>query len=226
MKLASSQSQSILGTQFSSLQKVIMERAAIHLVDDFRSGLSAWEGKPGWAKSWRYGQATFLEPGQLAVYKPTIPMKDYTLEFLGQIERQGLSWVVRADEKLKSYHVLRLVITRPGPLPEAAIARYTVSDGKEGPVTTLPLPFPIKLSTMYRVRVEVRGKEITTYLQGQVVDSFTDTHLRGGGVGFFAARGEKAFLRWVEVTHQYDYLGRFCALLAPYDVQAGAGRAD
>lgn len=226
VKLATSQSQSILGGQFASLQKVIMQRAAIHLLDDFRGGLSAWEGKPGWAKSWKYGQATFLEPGQLAVYKPTLPMKDYTIEFLGQIERQGLSWVVRADGSLRNYHVMRLVVTRPGPLPEAAIVRYTVVDGKEGPVTTLPMPFPIKLSTMYRVRVEVSGKEITTYVQGQVVDSFTDTRLRGGGVGFFAAKGEKSFLRWVEVTHQYDYLGRFCAVLAPYDVQAGGKRAD
>lgn len=226
VKLATSQSQSILGTQFASLQKVIMNRAAIHLLDDFRSGLSAWEGKSGWARTWKYGEATFLEPGQLALYKPTLDMRDYTVEFLGQIERNSLNWVLRADSEMRNYHVMRLVVTRPGPLPAASIVRYPVIEGKEGPSTSLPLPFPLKTSTMYRIRVEVRGKEITTYVQGQVVDSFTEPRLREGGVGFFGPKGDKALLRWVEVTHQYDYLGRLCALLAPYDVQAVEGKAD
>jgi hypothetical protein len=121
---------------------------------------------------------------------------------------------------------MRLVITRPGPLPEASIMRYSVINGKQTEPVMLPLPFPIKVSTMYRVRVEVRDDEITTYVQGQLVDSFTDSRLKKGGVGFFCPKGDKSLLRWVEVTHQYDYLGRLCALFAPYHVQAGQAIAD
>lgn len=225
VKLASGTSQSILSNQFTSIQKVINQRAAVHLMDDFRNGLSSWEGSAGWAQTWRYGQATFLEPGQLAFFKPTLSMRNYTFEFLGQIERRSLNWVVRALDD-RNHHVMRLVITRPGPLPEASIMRYSVINGKQTEPVMLPLPFPIKVSTMYRVRVEVRDDEITTYVQGQLVDSFTDSRLKKGGVGFFCPKGDKSLLRWVEVTHQYDYLGRLCALFAPYHVQAGQAIAD
>lgn len=225
VKLATAPTSSILGSQFASVQNVIMERAAVHLVDDFRSGLSSWEGQPGWSKTWKYSDATFLEPGQLAFFAPTMKMSDYTFEFLGQIERQGLSWVVRAKDH-RNFVALRIVLTRPGPLPAASMVRYTVINGREGPVTTLPIPFPVKSSTMYRIRMEVRGEDFTTYIQGQVVDHFTEKRLESGGVGFYSSRNERSLLRWVEVTHQYDYLGRLCALFAPYDVQAGADKAD
>jgi hypothetical protein len=94
-----------------------------------------------------------------------------------------------------------------------------VIDGRERDVKTLPIPFPVQADTLYLVRMEVRGQDFTTYIQNQVVDHFSDPRLQSGGVGFFSPRGDKALLRWVEVSHQYDYLGRLCALLSPYGVQ-------
>jgi len=212
----------VLGAQLNSLQKVILNRAAIKRYDDFRGGLGSWQGGPGWSKSWKYGEASFLEPGQLALYTPTLGMSDYTVQFLGQIERRSLNWVFRAKDE-KNYYAMRIVITKAGPLPEASVVRYAVINGKEQAMKSLPIPFPVRSDTLYLVRMDVNGNRFTTYIQGGIVDSFEDDRLETGGVGFYSPRGDRSFLRWVEVTHQYDYLGRLCALLAPYNVQ-GDGR--
>lgn len=203
----------------NALQRFIMRRAGIRLFDDFRSGLSAWQGAEEWAKSWRYGEATFVQPGDLALLSSSIGLRDYTLTFLGQIDRRSLNWVFRA-RNLDNYYSMRIVITRGGPLPEAVLVRSIVLGGKERELKTLPIPFPVQADTLYLVRMEIRGQDFTTYIQDQVVDHFSDHRLASGGIGFFSPRGDRALLRWVEVSHQYDYLGRLCALLSPYGVQA------
>lgn len=216
---------SALAERFSTMQKVIMERAAIRLIDDFRSGLGAWSGPDGWSKTWQYNAANFVSPGRLAIYSPTARMQDYEFSFLAQIDRRSLNWVVRAADE-KNHHVIRIVITQPGPLPKAMIVRYPVINGRQGPATTLPLPLTIRTDTLYKVRMEVKGDRFITYVQDQVVDSFTDDRLPQGGVGFFSPQGDRALLRWVSVMHQYDYLGRLCAVLAPYTARAEGRRME
>lgn len=218
-------SKSPLTQQFSKFQQVLLSRAAVRLYDDFRGGLGAWNGREGWAKTWKYTDSSFLEPGDLAIYTPTLEMRDYSMEFLGQIERRSLNWLFRAKD-LDNYYAMRIVITRGGPLPSASMVRYAVINGKESGHVTLPLPMSIRPDTVYRVRMEVRGSQFTTFVQGQVVDNFEDERLTEGGVGFWSPRGDRSLLRWVEVMHQYDYLGRLCALLAPYPLQAGGHQAD
>lgn len=202
----------------NAIQRFIMRRAGVRLFDDFRGGLGAWQGNDGWAKTWRYGDATFVQPGNLALLSSSLGLRDYTLTFLGQIERRSLNWVFRAKD-LNNYYAMRIAVTRTGPLPDAVLVRTVVLDGREREVKTLPIPFPVQADTLYLVRMEVRGQDFTTYIQDQIVDHFTDSRLKSGGVGFYSPRGDRALLRWVEVSHQYDYLGRLCALLSPYGVQ-------
>ncbi|HEY3441468.1 MAG TPA: hypothetical protein VGK29_11975 [Paludibaculum sp.] len=213
------------GSFSGSLKQVLVNRAAVNLLDDFRGGLGAWQGDEGWAKSWRYGQATFLEPGSLALYKPSLTLRDYSLEFLGQIQSQSLNWVFRAKD-LRNYYAIRLVVKGNGPMPNAQVIQYTVIDGKEERPKVMPTPYPVRSDTMYLVRVDVHGSDFNIYLQGQPLYSFTDTRLPEGGVGFFGPKGDKSYLRWVQVKHQYDYIGRLCALLAPYQVQPEAGKTE
>jgi hypothetical protein len=118
---------------------------------------------------------------------------------------------------------VKLVVVKPGPLPLVDLVRYAVIDGKEGPVVHKPLPITVRADMLYRVLVDVRGPDFTVMAQGQVVDFWTDHRLQHGGVGFFANHGERARLRWVEVSHQYDALGRVCAYLAPYGIEGRNG---
>jgi hypothetical protein len=214
---------SALSQRFETIRTAIMERAAVKLADDFRAGLGAWQGNSGWAQTWTYTDASFVSPGQLALYRPSLGMKDYVFAFLGQIDRRSLNWVVRARDE-NNYVAMRIVMTRSGPMPSASLVRYAVLNGKMDRQTTLPLPVAFKDGTMQQVEVTVAGDTITTRIMGQVVDSFTEVRLADGGVGFYSPKGDRSLLRWVSITHQYDYIGRLCALLAPYNVSHEARR--
>lgn len=214
-----------LSQRFETIRTAIMERAAVKMADDFRAGLGAWQGTSGWAQSWTYTDASFVSPGQLALYKPSLGMRDYVFAFLGQIDRRSLNWVVRARDE-NNYLAMRIVMTRSGPMPAASLIRYTVLDGKMDRQTTLPLPVAFRDGTMQQVEVTVAGDTITTRVMGQVVDSFSDDRLAAGGVGFYSPKGDRSLLRWISITHQYDYIGRLCALLAPYHVSQEARRME
>jgi hypothetical protein len=44
-----------------------------------------------------------------------------------------------------------------------------------------------------------------------LVDTLSDTHLKSGGVGFFAEKGEIAHIRAVHVVDNEDFLGWLCS---------------
>ncbi|MCX6621474.1 MAG: hypothetical protein NTY38_10405, partial [Acidobacteria bacterium] len=93
-----SQMDLVLTRHWQEMQDRIVDRAAVNLQDDFRSGLSDWRGRANWAREWKYDKAGFVRTGSLALYTPSMTLNNYTLEFLGQIERKGLGWVVRAED--------------------------------------------------------------------------------------------------------------------------------
>jgi len=212
------QVEKVVNEHWKNLNQTISNRAAISFADDFRSGLDAWESRANRTTNWSYDAAGFVRPGPLAIFKPTLDMVDYRFEFLGEIDQKAMGWVFRAQD-LKNYYAMKFVIVKPGPLPLIDMVRYAVIDGKEGPHVHKPLPMTARNDMLYRVSIDVRGADFTVLAQGQVVDFWTDRRLPHGGVGFFANRGERARLRWVEVSHQYDALGRVCAYLAPYGIE-------
>ena len=216
------QVQKVVNEHWKNLNETISNRAAISYADDFRSGLDAWESRSNRATEWSYDAAGFVRPGPLAIFKPTVDMADYRFEFLGEIDTKAIGWVIRA-ENLNNYYAMKFVVTKPGPLPLVDMVHYAVINGKEGPHIHKPLPLTVRPDMLYRVLVDVRGADITVIAQGQVVDFWTDHRLQHGGVGFFANRGERARVRWVEVSHQYDALGRVCAYLAPYGIEGRNG---
>ncbi len=219
---ASGSFENVVHERWAAVRQNISERAAINLQDDFRGGLAEWEGEGNWAKDWKYDPAGFILTGALALYRPSRELTDYHFEFLGQIDRKSLNWVFRAAD-YKNYYAMKIVLLKNGPLPTAAVVRYAVIDGKPDQIVQSPLPITVRNDMFYRVRVDVRDNDFTTTVQGQIVDFWTDRRLGRGGVGFFSEKGERARLRWMEVSHQYDALGRLCALLAPYGIQSGNG---
>ncbi len=144
------------------------------------------------------------------------------IEFLGEIDQKGMGCAFRAKD-LNNFYALKLTIVKPGPLPMVRMIRYAVIDGKEGPHVEKPLPLTVSKDMLYRVMLNVQGSDFTIMAQGQVVDFWSDDRLKRGGVGFFCGRGEKARVRWVEVSHQFDTLGRLCAYLAPYGIEGRNG---
>jgi hypothetical protein len=203
-----------LTSAWDNFQRRLSDRAAVAYTDDFRNGLAEWEGAGDWARSWSYDASGFVRTGGLALLAPSRDLTDYRMEFLGQIERRSMGWVVRAAD-MRNYFALKLTVVADGPVPEVAFIRYPVINGVAGAASQQLLPISVRSDTVYRVQTEVRGDYYAVTVQGKVVDSWTDARLKRGSIGLFSGKGELARVRWVGVWHQYDTLGRLCALLAP-----------
>ncbi len=212
----------VLNTQFANLKQSVLNRAAIALDEDFRQGLDEWTSRGGATAEWSFDATGFVRPGPLALYKPSMGLTDYQMQFLGMIDNRALSWVVRAVD-FQNYYVVRLVMVRPGPLPQIVLQRYAVIDGQAVDRVDTPVPISAREQMQYRVRLDVHGDDFSVAVQGQMVDAWTETRLERGGIGFFTLRGEQSRVRWVQLTHQYDVLGRLCAYLAPYDISTTTG---
>jgi hypothetical protein len=204
-----------------NVRQTLENRAAIPLDEDFRSGLDNWVSPGGSTTEWSFDQTGFVQPGPLALYRPSVMLADYQLQFMGLIDKKALSWVVRASD-FQNFYVIKLEVTKSGPLPAIGLTRYAVINGQATDRHDVNIPLSARPDTLYAVRMDVRGSNFSVEVQGQMADSWTETRLKQGGIGFFTARGEASRVRWVQITHQYDMLGRLCAYLAPYDTSNGS----
>ena len=213
-----------LTEKWQNVRQTMVDRAAIALDEDFRAG-SGTTGLSvcGGTTEWAFDATGFVRPGPLALYRPSIELTDYQLQFLGMRSiKKALSWVVRAAD-FDDYYVVKLVVVKPGPVPTIGVTRYAVIHGKaQDRVDTMAF-INAREDMLYRIRMDIHGDVFALTVQGQMVDSWSEPRLRKGGVGFFTARGEASRLRWVQVTHQYDTLGRLCAYLAPYNFPSTNG---
>jgi hypothetical protein len=83
-----------------------------------------------------------------------------------------------------------------------------------------PLSMMMHNNEPYHIAVDVKGNRVSTSVEGQEVDSWTDDAIKVGGIGFFSEVGESARLYWMRVSKNQDWLGRVCAYLS------GGSRSD
>ena len=195
------------------VRRAIQNRAAAELSDTFR-GMEAWgAAAAALPAGWSRHPDGYMRTGQLALYRPSLNFTDYRLEFFGQIESKGMGWAVRASD-LQNYYGMKFKVIEPGLRPVLAVVHYPVVGGKQGERVETPLSVMIHNRTPYHVAVDVKGNRVTTSIEGEEVDSWTDDSLKAGGVGFFSDAGESAHLYWMKITKNQDWLGRVCAYLS------------
>jgi hypothetical protein len=212
----------VMSGQLATVRQAVYDRAAVALDEDFRSGLDDWVSRGDATTEWSFDATGFVRPGPLALYRPSMGLTDYHMLFMGMIDQKALSWVVRAAD-FNNYYVIKLTVLKPGPQTTVGLTRYAVIDGKaENRVDTI-VPFDARPDMLYRVQMDIRDDSFALSMQGQMVDSWSEPRLPHGGIGFFTARGEESRVRWVQVEHQYDMLGRLCAYLAPYEIPTTNG---
>jgi hypothetical protein len=219
---APSEFRKALNTQWNNVRQTVLDRAAIALNEDFSAGLDDWASPGGSTTEWSFDQTGFVRPGPLAIYRPSVGLTDYQVQFLGVIDRRAISWVVRAAD-FDNYYVMKMMVLKPGPIPEVGITRYAVIHGKAVDRVDTPVRISARADTLYRVAMDIHGDTFSLMVQDQMVDTWSEPRLNHGGIGFFSARGEESHVKWVQVTHQYDMLGRLCAYLAPYNIPSATG---
>jgi hypothetical protein len=209
----------------NNLRLAVSSRAAVALDEDFRFGLDEWRSPGGIATEWSFDANDFVHPGSLALYSPSLNLTDYQLQFLALIDKKALSWVVRAAD-FDNYYVVKLVVSDPGPLTTLGLTRYAVINGKAQDRVDAVVPLTARPDMIYRVKMDIHDDNFSVAVQGQLADAWSEPRLKRGGIGFFCARGELSRVRWLQVTHQYDMLGRLSSFLARYDLAATNSRLE
>jgi hypothetical protein len=195
------------------LHQRIAKRAQVDLFDDFSQGLDAWESGENRVSSWSYDKNGFVSLGAMSLFEPSLPLKNYDLDALVQIEAKGLGLVFRAASP-QNYQVAKLLVEGSGAMPSLALQRYAVIAGHGTRAVITRFPQHFQSDTMYRVHLEVRGDAFALYVQGNLMDYWSDPRLASGGVGLFCSAGEHARVAWVRVSQNTDSLGRMCSLLS------------
>ena len=147
---------------------------------------------PGWIANWG-AETGVRREHDISVWRPSISLSDYRLEFQAQIESKALGWVYRAMDG-KNYYVSKLEIVKPGLEPAVALVHFAVVNGEAQPRSQFPLPMPVRIDTVYKVRFDAVGDRFTTWVQDQKVDDFTDDRIKTGGVGLYNDRDERMSL--------------------------------
>jgi hypothetical protein len=206
--LLDADSQSSSGGMGQMLTNLIQSRTSGTLREDFHTGFVDWEGLKT-STDWSVTGGD-VRPAGLSVWKPSTSLSNYEMEFMGRIERKSMDWAFRAPD-VHNYYATKLVITKPGPLPNAGLVRFIVLDGRERERVELPLPLTLEKGVDYRVRVSVRGDRFLTSVNGQLVSSWTDNRLSRGGIGFFSEDGESSVLKWVSLSERDSFLARIAS---------------
>ena len=211
------------GGFLQSMSNMIQSKTSSTLHEDFKSGMGNWEGFQS-AASWNT-EAGQVRPASLRLWKPSTSLVNYEMEFMGRIEHKGIDWAFRATD-LRNYYATKLIITKPGPLPNAGLVRFIVLDGRERERVELPLPLTLDRGVDYRVRLSVRGDRFLTSVNGQLVSSWTDSRLSRGGVGFFTEDGESSLVKWVSVSERDSFLGRIVSAFSLISFPTAPGYAQ
>jgi hypothetical protein len=198
---------------WAKLKQQVANRAQVDLFDDFSEGLDSWQSGDRIASSWSYDKNGFVNPGALSMFAPSMRLTDYDLDSLFEIESKGIGLVFRASGP-QNYQAVRVLVEGSGRAPALVVERYEVAAGKVSHRVRTRYPSPFQADTLYRVHLQVRGDASSLYLQGQLVDFWSDNRVHPGGVGLFCGPGEHARVAWIRVTQNTDSLGRMCSLLA------------
>jgi hypothetical protein len=194
------------------MRQRVSTRAQVDLFDDFSQGLDAWETGRNVGSSWSYDKNGFINPGALSLFQPSLHLTNYDLDALVQIDAKGLGLAFRAASS-RDYQVAKLIVEGSNSMPSLGVERYAVIAGHAShPVRTYSGRF--QSDTMYRVHLEVRADAFSLYIQGKLLDYWSDARLAEGGVGLFCSPGEHARVAWVRVSHNTDTLGRMCSFLS------------
>jgi hypothetical protein len=194
------------GSRWSWLQNVLPGEKPLRVKSDFSARLNEWVGG---SQGWNVRNGV-LQPGKLRLWQPTINSKDYQLQFRAGIEKKAVGWAFRASGT-DSYYASKILLSKPGEVSGASILHYGVEQSQSFARNELPLPVALHREKRYLITMLVSGNRFTTLIDGHVVDEWSDSRLKAGGVGFFTDDGEQASVDWADFRETKGWLSRFLA---------------
>jgi hypothetical protein len=163
-------------------------------------GMSIMVGEGGWVENWAGDPIGQHGGREITIYRPSLKLSDYRIEFQGQIDTKSIGWIFRAADP-DNYYAMKLQLISPELPLTVVLYKYIVLKGRQVQVGRVPIEVPVRNDTVFSIRVDVRGPKFNTYVQGQPVDVWTDDQLRSGGVGFLNERSERGKIKSVSLSY-------------------------
>jgi hypothetical protein len=163
-------------------------------------GMSIMVGEGGWVENWAGDPIGQHGGREITIYRPSLKLSDYRIEFQGQIDTKSIGWIFRAADP-DNYYAMKLELVSPELPLTVVLYKYIVIKGRQVQVGRVPIDLPVKNDTVFGIRMDVRGPKFTTYVQGQSVDVWTDDQIRSGGVGFLNERSERGKIKSVSLSY-------------------------
>ena len=211
---------------WDAVGEVVRSQSPVTLHHEFASGFADWVTESSRAitssddREWAgASRSASSRPVSLRLWGRSASLQNYQMEFQGQMEGRSLSWAFRAANG-NNYYATKLVIARPGAQHNAGLVRYAMIDGRETGAVRLPLPLSLQRGVDYRVRMTVQDDHFVTYLNGQVISSWTDAVLKRGGVGFFEDQNDPQKVAWINVSERDSFMGRMLAHFSLFIIPA------
>jgi len=167
------------GYYWSTTQALAAKPAARPVMDEVKPlsmAITEWETVNA------TGEDSFMSGRTLTLHKSSMELTDYRVEFVGMVDYRALGWAVRIQDP-GNYYAAKL---RRNPSGKARLSfvRWKVENGVAGPEAILPLEMRLPSNEQYTVKIDVRGDQIVTSLQGKVIDRWSDDTFSKGGFGY------------------------------------------
>ncbi len=140
---------------------------------------------------------------RFSILRPSLTMSDYRIEFQGQIESKSLGWIFRAADP-NNYYALRLEIAKPGPMADIALTRTVVEEGQSKDRARIPLRKKFARDTVFKIRTDVEGSTFRTWIQGELVDTWSDSRFKTGAFGLLTDEAGRAKLQRIQLSEPDD----------------------
>jgi hypothetical protein len=176
------------------------QKPAASTLADNAPTTSIMVGEGGWVEGWGGDPAGAHYGREITIYRPSLKLSDYRIEFLGGIETKSIGWVFRAADP-DNYYAMKLALVSTGLSEKVALFKFLIAGGHQTQVGRVPIDMDVKSDTTFKIRVDVHGPQFSTYVQGQQVDVWTDDQLKSGGVGFLNERGERGRIKSASISY-------------------------
>ena len=68
----------------------------------------SWQSRSNLTTTWSFDSNGFVQPGPLAILRPTEDLSDYSFEFLGEVEHRAVGAAFRARD-LDNYYAVKFI---------------------------------------------------------------------------------------------------------------------
>ncbi|MDQ2947222.1 MAG: hypothetical protein M3Y27_15040 [Acidobacteriota bacterium] len=145
------------------------------------------------------GEADRVKPErQIFVYPASMLLQDYRVDFEAPLTTKGTGWVFRVADP-RNYYGMRLESERDGAGLRWKIEKYVEVEGEHILSETIHLAHTAETGYC-RITLEVQGSQFRTYVQGRLIDRWTDTRFSRGGFGYYGGASEPFPIRSVRVA--------------------------